>query len=57
MKGRSVLWSRKKFNLIAWSVQVYTDILYTQIQHATCFIYHQGFIKDKGTYEEVHNVI
>ena len=34
---------------------VYTDTMYTQIQHAKCFIYKPEFIKDKGTYEEIVN--
>lgn len=35
--------------------KVYTDTMYTQIQHAKCFIYKPEFIKDKGTYEEIVN--
>ncbi|WP_059173211.1 hypothetical protein [Bacillus sp. FJAT-27445] len=32
---------------------VYTDTMFTQIQHAGCFCYKQEFIKDKGTYEDI----
>lgn len=35
--------------------QVFTDNLFTQIQHASCFIYRKEFIKDAGTYEEIVN--
>lgn len=33
--------------------KIYTDTMFTQIQHAKCFIYSPEFIKDKGTYEEI----
>lgn len=35
--------------------KVYTDTLFTQIQHVKCFIYKPEFIKDTGTYEEIVN--
>lgn len=34
---------------------VYTNTLYTQIQHVECFIYKPEYIKDTGTYEEIVN--
>jgi hypothetical protein len=34
---------------------VYTDTIFTQIQHAKCFYYKPELIKDKGTYEEIVN--
>ncbi|PGY11128.1 hypothetical protein [Bacillus sp. AFS031507] len=34
---------------------VYTDTMFTQIQHVKCFIYKPEFIKDTGTYEEIVN--
>jgi hypothetical protein len=34
---------------------VHTDTMFTQIQHAKCFIYKDQFIKDTGTYEEIVN--
>jgi uncharacterized pyridoxamine 5'-phosphate oxidase family protein len=36
--------------------QVYTDTMFTQIQHVKCFIYIPEFIKDTGTYEEIVNI-
>lgn len=35
--------------------KVYTDTMFTQIQHAKCFMYRPEFIKDRGTYEEIVN--
>jgi hypothetical protein len=34
---------------------VFTDTMFTQIQHAKCFIYSSERIKDIGTYEEIVN--
>lgn len=35
--------------------KVHTDTMFTQIQHAKCFIYKPEFIKDTGSYEEIVN--
>jgi hypothetical protein len=32
---------------------VHTDTMFSQIQHAKCFIYKGEFIKDSGSYEEI----
>jgi hypothetical protein len=34
---------------------VYTDTMFTKIQHAAYLMYRNEFIKDKGTYEKIVN--